>query len=768
MSQEKVYLATKGQVDAVQLTASETKTNVATVNTNVLATKTEATTAKTNAANAVTAANNAKTAADNAKTAADNAKTAADNAKASADAAKVAAEAVDGKVDGIVDATSEMSQKVTNLKARMDEIAQSTAAGSNYMATVCITFNTGIGHSAPTGQALVDAMKGAYVDVQTDGGRYSYATFDISEGAKQFCFIPCTGEKEFTAKLVLGHTSQYFVSLPVSSRIKPGELTNIVIDTQGAFVPPTGQEMLYRAIGRAQFTDDPTKNTSFLIVRDVDSEGHITQIFGHYEGTTWVSECPFKNKIPNLTEDGAIVNIAEVGDLSGTFEQDAWPWNAAEKRDVVVNEAMITTGSKATNVFKFTWIPVYAFKESDETLTFVTKNSSGEITQSVEHPCRIQWVAHREMIDVDNGFEIPSWEKVWKRVKDESTGVWSSVAIGEKEGNYYARYKTTANNTGVSRQGGATSAGTAYLQSYPTNLTTNAISRHTSTVNARRMDDLSVTIGNKVYPGLTNTDEMWNRRFACMTWQDYEAYRKLIYIQFGADAQNTTDGIKGVTTSTSTPQTTQDYLESRFEARPDFKTFTAGDRTSVSVPFAWLWILNPWGSEGDQMDDATTVQETVSDGTQYAFNVVQIDRAKMLGDTSGTASSYENLTNNGYQKLDYYWSQPGYTSAYYRGEDSRPELKGFVLPANIASRFNITLGSSPCDGLWLGSYPGKPDSDSAYAYRNAVLSSTRSCGSALGPWCVAGSRDPGDAYAGHWGSRLSINILRSEANGEAT
>lgn len=35
-----------------------------------------------------------------------------------------------------------------------------------------------------------------------------------------------------------------------------------------------------------------------------------------------------------------------------------------------------------------------------------------------------------------------------------------------------------------------------------------------------------------------------------------------------------------------------------------------------------------------------------------------------------------------------------------------------------------------------------------------VLSNNRSNGSTLGPWCVNGNNDPGNANADNWGSRL--------------
>ena len=213
----------------------------------------------------------------------------------------------------------------------------------------------------------------------------------------------------------------------------------------------------------------------------------------------------------------------------------------------------------------------------------------------------------------------------------------------------------------------------------------------------------------------------------------------------------------------------QDDLEAYFAEQTNLVTFTIAPRAANGYSFAWLGVLNFWGSEGDQMADVTTVAETDSDGTKSIWYLANLDRSRFIPDTSGTATSFANFTDNyGYERLSYYWAYTGLSGTFYRGKDTKADYAAFNLvattPTAAGDAFAVNLNSSAYDGVYApSSYPAVPASGSQFSYWMCSLSFTRYY--ALGPWYVISSGGPSTSSANYWGGRASLNILAAE--GEA-
>ena len=676
-------------------------------------------------------------------------------------------------------------------------------ASSPFLGGIRVTFNTGATAYVPQGEEYYKAINGAYLTVQLPNEVYTFPVGDIRAGAIQQVYVPCDDFVDAQIRLTTGPAKHLYSSGSQLVHVHRGQLTDVVIDTLPPLVPPPGQEEALRMFGRAQYYDP--ENTygkraagdSFPIQRvwDASANAWVTQ-FGYYSNSVWVVKCDVYNEIPQLDSTGGYTNIEELdspdGRLAHAYESRAFPWKDCQRVAAVLDPAMLNANGQdtpATNVYFFSRIPIYAFKESIETLTITNFSAAGAVSSVAEYPMQIRWIADPAITNgYDSAFYIPSWEKVYARDYDDVEGTWTTREIGVKEANYYATYKsapTSAKNNNWRMVGNNNYT----LQSYPwphrdgSNYGVSGLTRATMNNYAHKLNpfDLSMwlvkgtTLVRELafYAAPTNTD-MENRRWAGNTWHDYQAFRELAYIQFGANVQSTANEVAGGLArcigivgnqTTSVLEARQDDLEFYFGEQTNLVTFTIAPRASNGYSFAWLGILNFWGSEGDQMADVTVVNETDSDSTKSIWYLANLDRSRFIPDSSGTATSYATFTDtHGYERLSYYAAYTGLSGTYYRGKDSKANYAAFNLmrttPESATDLFAVNLSSSAYDAMWVGSYPAVPASGSNYSYFMCSLSDYR--GGAIGPWSVRAYYAPSGASAHYWGARASINLLPTE------
>ena len=716
-------------------------------------------------------------------------------------------QAVEAKVDAN---TAAITATALDIEAVKSLIVGGEAA-SPFLGGIRITYNTGTNHSVPQGEDYTKAISGAYITAQLPNQIYSFPVSDITAGAVQQVFVPCDDFVDVRLRLHLGPAKRIYPAGEQVVHVRQGQLVDAVIDTYPPLNPPSGEEETYRMVGRAQYydpTDENGKRTtgaSFPIQRVWDSEANawVTQ-FGFYSNSVWHTECDIYNQIPQLDSTGSCVNVDEIGNLEHAYEAKAFPWNECEGVAVRIDPAMLNDNGQATpatNLFYFSRVPIYVYKETIETLTITNLAANGTVSSTGDFPMQIHWVARPEITNgYDTAFYIPSWEKVYKRVpvtNELEEVLWTTECLGVKEANYYACYKTAP--TSAKNNNWRMAGNNNYtLQSYPwpyrdgSNYGVAGLSRGTMNSYARKLNPYAITMSRLVdgtqegeafatYADPTGTD-MEGRRWAGNTWHDYKAFLELAYIQFGANAQATSteiaeaDGIPRITgivgnNNSGILEARQDDLEFYYTEQTNLVTFTIAPRSSNGPSFSWLRILNFWGSEGDQMADVTTVAETDADGTKSIWYLANLDRARFIPDSSGSATSYATFTDNyGYERLSYYWAYTGLSGTYYRGKDSKADYEAFNLvrttPASTTDLFAINLSSSPYDGVYApSSYPTQPASGIAYSYWMCSLSNSRN--TAIGPWYVFSIAGPSYASGSGWGARPSLNILAAECEAQS-
>lgn len=727
------------------------------------------------------------------------------------------------------DQVAGVSNQVGAVDARLSSVALDVEAikgivvggesASPYLGGIRVTFNTGENASVPEGEEYVKALAGAHLTIQAPNERYTVPVTDITAGAVKQVFIPCDNFVDVGISLSTGPAKYLYSSGSQIVHVRQGQIVDVGIDTLPPLSPPSEKVEELRQFGRAQYYDPENtygkrdSGVSFPIQRvwDVAKEEWVTQL-GYYSNNVWVTECDVYNEIPQLDSTGGFVNEPELTSGDGLFkhayEVRAFPWNEAERVAVTVDSSMLNSNGQAnpaTNLFYFTRVPIYAYKESIETLTITNYAANGTVSSATEYPMQIHWVAKPEITNgYDLAYHIPSWEKVY--VRDCTTNAndeveWSTRCLGVKEANYYACYKSapcpgnpSSDHSVRWRMAGSDNY---VIQSYPwgyrdsSNYGVAKMSRAAMNSYAHKLNPYAITMshlrnGTEVgeafaaYSDPTGT-EMEKRRWAGNTWHDYQAFRELAYIQFGANAQSTGNeianglarciGIVGNNT-TSVAQARQDDLELYFAAQTNLLTFTIAPRAANGYSFAWLGVLNFWGSEGDQMADVTTVAETDADGTKSIWYLACLDRSLFLPDSSGTATDYSRFPDqNGYEKLSYYWAYTGLPSGtFYRGKDTKADYAAFNLvrttPQTSTDLFAVNLSSSPYDAVYApSSYPAVPASGSAYSYWMCSLSSTRNY--AIGPWFVYANTAPSYAHGHLWGARPSLNILAAEGGAQS-
>ena len=693
-----------------------------------------------------------------------------------------------------------VSGQVTRVQADVDVIKNLMAGGelaSPFMAGIEVTYNMGEFAHVPEGVEYFRALSGAVLMVQAKNHLYRFPVDDLKAGAVQRVYVPCDTMEDVTVHLQIGQANHVYSTAFKIVHLHSGAMAQVGIDTLAPLDPQKGTEEEYRMMGRAQFYDPAnehgkrTSGESFPIQRiyDADAQAWVTQ-FGCYSNSVWVSECDIYNQIPQLDETGAVANEAEVGQLEHAYETKAFPWCECEPVIIKIDDSFLNDNGQATpatNLFYFSRVPIYVYKETIETLAITNFAANGTVASVTECPLQIHWVARPSITNgIDTAFQIPPWEKVYKRVRDEETLEWSTEVVGVKEANYYACYKTspTAEKNGNWRMAGSN---IYTLQSYPwpyrdgSNYGVWGGSRGDMHTRAQRLNPFAVTmhrvkngteLGEEIAYFPAPTGDMATRRWAGNNWHDYRAFQELAYIQFGADVQNTRDGIKGNNT-TGILESRMDDLESYYAEQTNLVTFVIGPRAAANLAaHAWLRINNFWGSEGDQMADVTGVAESDADGTKSFWWLACLDRSQWIPNTSGAAASYSVFTDDhGYERLTYYAAYTGLTGTYYRGKDAKADYGAFNLvmtvPQSATDLFAVNLSSSPYDAMWLGAYPAVPASGIACSYYMCSLSINRDA--AFGAFCVYACSAPSYAYGINWGCRASPNFLeveREARNGE--
>ena len=678
-------------------------------------------------------------------------------------------------------------------------------AASPYLGGIRFTFNAGPNAYVPQGAEYYKALDGAFISIQLPNERHTIPVESLRAGAIQQVFVPCSSFVDATVRLHLGAADHIYDAGDQIVHVTQGNIAEVALDTLQPLDPEHGQSETLRMFGRAQYYDPDnahgkrTTGESFPVQRvwSTNESAWVTQ-FGYYSNSVWVTECDIYNLVPQLGDAGGVGNLDEVGDLSAAYEGSAFPWCEAERVAFVFDNDFLHTGGQATpatNVYFFARVPIYAYKETIETIPVTNFNANGTVASVTECPLQIKWVARPAITNgYDRSFYIPPWEKIYARdcttnANDEVE--WTTREIGVKEANYYACYKSTPTSAknGQWRMAGNNNY---TVQSYPwpyrdgSNYGVYGISRGDLHAYAQKLNNHGFTVhsvnGTTVgaarayFHAATNNADMAARRWTGNNWHDYEAFRVLAYIQFSANAQSTAnfrakDGENHITgiyghNNSSLMETRQDELEFYYDAQPNLTTFTIAPAASNGYPFSWLGILNFWGSEGDQMVDATTIAETDADGTQSVWYMANLDHSRLAPNTSGAATEYTTFTSCGYERLTYYWKRTGFANeSYYRGKDEKAQYAAFGLcattPTEADDIFNYNLNSSAYDANYApSSYPAQPSTGCALSYWMCSLSSYRS--NAFGPWYVLSNSGPSIANGNSWGGRASPSLLEAE------
>ena len=510
-------------------------------------------------------------------------------------------------------------------------------------------------------------------------------------------------------------------------------------------------------VGRVQRLDQTT-SSSYLIVRKYVDGAFTEERFGWYKNETvneptfpsnWVNDTGIYTFIPEMDATTGLQTNENPHPTLLYWERDIYPW--CEARKVRMHTATpIGSGKTANADLYFSEVPIYYVKNEIRTLTFDTKNADGDVLSSVDAQCRIWWLSKVRL----PGYELPSWEKKWEYVEngvvgDQHNYTKTSVA---KAANYYACYKSvtkTCDNGDL-------------IQSYPYAAMVSGLSRGAMCDQAKKLNASAVTIyGSGVFDDGTELPaDTTNRRFYGNTWLEFQAFRYLMYIQFGADIQATLLGITA-NNGASIAKCFQNSCETVYEESPTVPTFSVG-AANQSNPISWLWIVNPHGSEGDQMADATTFAERIDAGTQTTM-LVMLDRALI----SPHGTNKQTMLNNGYEQLDYMWTAVGKTGTHKRGLDARPEFWAFQFPAHNDETAAIELGASgQVDSQYLNGHPA--EGTLGEVARMCSLSTYGSYGRALGPWCVASYYEPSTSAAPYWGARVSCVLSAGEGEAAAS
>lgn len=631
-----------------------------------------------------------------------------------------------------------------------------------------ITLTTSKGTHALTDAQKTALLDGAKVIVYTPNAVYQQEIMSLDDGTNfAVNVIPSPSIPKARVKIVLGELDASDPDTPIIAfptkyvNLAAGETVSLPMALDW-YESDAGEA--FWEIGRVQRLDS-TASSSYLIVRKYNSSGaFVEEKFGWFRDeaqneptfpTNWHNDTGINTFIPEIEYDSETEKWVQTNtnpDPTGLYwERDIFPYNQA-KRVRMHSAIPIGSGKTASADLYFTEVPIYYVKNEVRTLTFDTKNNLGEVTSTASAECRIWWLSKVQL----PGYELPSWEKKWiyeeEGEYDGEQHNYSHTSVA-KAANYYACYK----NVTKSYDSGNV------IQSYPYGSTVSGNSRGDMCTLSKVLNNYSMTIyGSGVFTdGTTFEADTTNRRFNGNTWLEFQAFRYLMYIQFGTDIQATLLGITKNNNSGDTTIHYQNACEGAMTDNPSIKTFSLGDAHS-SHPIVWLGILNPHGSEGDQMADATTFAERIADGTQTTMLAI-LDRALMTPHATNKAT----MLADGYTQLSYKWTAVGKSGTHKRGLDTNPDFWAYQFPAHNDETAAIELGSSnQVDSQWLSGHPSA--GTLGEVARMCSLSNGGGYARALGPWYVHSDNVPSTAYAFHWGARVSCVLSAGEGNAAAS
>ena len=651
------------------------------------------------------------------------------------------------KVGTLLVEESAIVTKLTNAADKVDMIAaEMSPEGAQFtnpvigesQARLTFVINSGDGAYIPAEPVRSQLLNGAKVVVTVGNNTYKYTLPSLTPNTAISTAVNVFGAENATVSVAFGAADEVVLVTKQHAKIREGRAYTISLDCYKA-------NIAHRQIGRAQVVGANSSTKTYLIVRDSDGEGHVETKFGHYTdalGTEWFDETGFMNdvRVCKVT-DGQLTwgwNNLQNDEGECTWETQ-FPWKDFRNIDVELTSA---SGGTGQNVYKFVEFPIYYVKfDASEPLPFITRYTDGN---DVEHcstnvvNCRIWWLCETQL----PGYILPPWEKIWETSYDtETTAIVKSSTPKAK--NYYARYKSVDKTKTIN--------GTTWsvLQSYPWNGTVTGGTRNEDNNRAHYLNGCSITVDGVAYgPDLTG------RRFALTGWNDYMAIAYLTYIHLGPDVQGWVYGNCG---TTSIAQSKQDCLEEVFNLDPGFSTFSIGDTAQSQAPFSYFGIVNLWGSEGDQMADATFFQQRLENGNYAGFIMCQLDRSKY----TPHETNFEVLSSLGYERLTYNVAETGAEAITYRGLDTRESYWGFWLTCNKPDSIAFVLGS--IDNTWRGSVPAtNPQGAVTTNPYMCSLSNRRGHARSLGVWAVYANAAPDFADAVPWGARLSMVIPAAE------
>lgn len=648
-------------------------------------------------------------------------------------------------MDAAIAANTEAVGVATNLIAAIAEQSgvSPTATFTNppvgeSQARMNFVINSGDGAYIPPDNVQSQLLVGAKINVTVGNNTYRYKIPSLTPNTSISTAMSVTGEDRATVSVTFGNADEMVLVTKQFALVKEGHSYTIALDCHKAVAA-------YRQIGRAQLVGANSTAKSYLIVKDSDGNGDVQTKFGYYTdslGTQWFDETGFMNDVRICKVNDGVLSWGwnSVDNQSGgnTWESQ-FPWKDFKYVDVVTD----ATGTGGTNVFKFVEFPIYYVKYEPATvIPVVTRYESGGSTVCTTNNStfRIWWICETQL----PGYILPPWEKVWTTAYDTETTTIVKTGV-PKAKNYYARYKSVDKTMTIA------GASKAILQSFPWSGTVTGGTRNEDNNRAHWLNDCNITVD-----GVSYGPDYTGRRFALTGWNDYMAVAFLTYIHLGPDVQGWVYGNCG---STSIAQSKQDCLEHVFSQDPsfNFKFFAIGDTAQSQAPFSYCGIVNLWGSEGDQMADATFFHQRLANSNTVAFVMTQLDRSKY----TPHETNLQTLSGLGYERLSFNVNETGYTSTSYRGLDTREDYWGFWISCNKPDY--IAHVNAGVDNTWVGGAPGNNAqaavTTSAYM---CSLSHNRVYARSLGAWSVYAADAPGSAHAASWGARLSMVIPAAE------
>lgn len=645
-------------------------------------------------------------------------------------------------VDAKVSANATTLASVSNLlEVVAEQTGVSTAATftnpsiGESQSRITFVINSGDGAYIPAANIQTQLLAGAKINLTVGNNTYHYSIPSLAPNTSVSTAVSVSGTDRATVSVTFGNADEMVLVTKQYALVKEGRTYTVALDCHKAV-------SAYRQIGRAQLVGANSTAKSYLIVRDSDGNGDVQTKFGYYTdalGTQWFDETGFMNdvRVCKVT-DGVLSwgwNSVENQSGGNTWETQ-FPWKDFKYVDVVTD----ATGSGGTNLFKFVEFPIYYVKyEPEAVIPVVTRyTDAGDNVVCSTNNCtfRIWWLCETQL----PGYVLPPWEQIWTTSYDtETTAIVKSSVPKAK--NYYARYKSVDKTMTIA------GASKSILQSFPWSGTVTGGTRNEDNNRAHYLNDCNITVDGVAYG-----PDYGGQRFALTGWNDYMAIAYLTYIHLGPDVQGWIYGNCG---STSIAQSKQDCLEAVFAQDPsfNFKFFSIGDTAQSQAPFSYGGIVNLWGSEGDQMADATFFNQRLANSNTVAFVMAQLDRSKYRPHET----DLQTLAGFGYERLTFNCKETGYTSTNYRGLDEREAYWGFWLTSNKPD--HIAHVNAGVDASWLGGEPAvNPQAAVVTSPYMCSLSYYRGYAGSLGAWYVFADGAPDGAYAGHWGARLSMVI----------